>query len=64
MNTSRATSPRETGKEIIYPTREPRMHFPNELNYQMIGWPGRCEVHEKFSVEDIQNVQESSFPTW
>ena len=52
---------RETGKEIIYPTREPRMHFPNELNYQMIGWPGRCEVHEKFSVEDIQNVRKQ-FP--
>src|SRR6476619_3428301 len=52
---------RETGKEIIYPTREPRMHFPNELNYQRIGWPGRCEVHEKFSVEDIQNVRKQ-FP--
>ena len=52
---------RETGKEIIYPTREPRMHFPNDLNYQMIGWPGRCEVHEKFSVEDIQNVRKQ-FP--
>lgn len=52
---------RETGKEIIYPTREPRLHFPNELNYQMIGWPGRCEVHEKFSVEDIHNVRKQ-FP--
>ena len=52
---------RETGKEIIYPTREPRMNFPNQLNYQMIGWPGRCEVHEKFSVEDIQNVRKQ-FP--
>jgi len=48
---------RETGKEIIFPTREPKMHFPKELNYQMIGWPGRCEVHEKFTVEDIQNVR-------
>jgi quinolinate synthase len=27
----------------------------------MIGWPGRCEVHEKFSVEDIQNVRKQ-FP--
>ena len=52
---------RETGKQIIFPTREPRMHFPNELDYQMIGWPGRCEVHEKFSVEDIQNVRKQ-FP--
>jgi len=52
---------RETGKQIIFPTREPRMRFPNELNYEMIGWPGRCEVHEKFSVEDIQNVRKQ-FP--
>src|SRR5688500_7215943 len=46
---------RETGKQIIFPTREPRHQFPDNLDYQMIGWPGRCEVREKFSVEDIQN---------
>ena len=23
----------------------------------MIGWPGRCEVHDKFTVEDIVNVR-------
>ncbi len=27
----------------------------------MIGWHGRCEVHEKFTVEDIQNVR-AQFP--
>ena len=52
---------RETGKRIIYPTRAPQQHFPNELDYQMIGWPGRCEVHDKFSVEDIRNVRKQ-FP--
>jgi quinolinate synthase len=52
---------RETGKQIIYPTRDPRMRFPGELDYQMVGWPGRCEVHEKFSVEDIRNVRKQ-FP--
>jgi quinolinate synthase len=52
---------RETGKQIIFPTRDPRKHFTNDLDYQMIGWPGRCEVHEKFSVEDIQNVRKQ-FP--
>ena len=31
------------------------------LDYQMIGWRGRCEVHEKFTVEDIRNVREQ-FP--
>ena len=27
----------------------------------MIGWRGRCEVHEKFTVEDIENVRKQ-FP--
>jgi quinolinate synthase len=52
---------RETGKEIIYPTRDPLRKFPDDLKYEMIGWPGRCEVHEKFSVEDITNVRKQ-FP--
>ena len=32
-----------------------------ELDYQMIGWRGRCEVHEKFTVEDIRNIRQQ-FP--
>jgi quinolinate synthase len=52
---------KETGKEIIFPTMDPRRTTATELNYQMIGWPGRCEVHEKFTVEDIQNVRKQ-FP--
>ncbi len=27
----------------------------------MIGWPGRCEVHEKFTVQDIRNARKQ-FP--
>jgi quinolinate synthase len=27
----------------------------------MIGWKGRCEVHEQFTVDDIQNVRKQ-FP--
>src|SRR5499426_3268960 len=52
---------RETNKKIIYPTREPMRKFGKLLHYQMIGWPGRCEVHEKFTVEDIVNVRKQ-FP--
>jgi quinolinate synthase len=51
---------RETGKHIIFPTRMPQTSGP-ELDYQLIGWPGRCEVHEKFTVEDIRNVR-AQFP--
>jgi quinolinate synthase len=31
------------------------------LDYQMIGWHGRCEVHEKFTVADIEAVR-AQFP--
>ena len=52
---------KETGKHIIFPTQDPRKKFEDDLNYQMIGWLGRCEVHEKFTVEDIVNVRKQ-FP--
>jgi quinolinate synthase len=53
---------RETGKHIIFPTRDlPKLGSESELDYQMIGWPGRCEVHEKFTVEDIRQVR-AQFP--
>ena len=47
---------KETGKHIIFPTLNP---CPPDgvLDYQMIGWTGRCEVHERFTVEDIRNAR-------
>jgi quinolinate synthase len=27
------------------------------MDYQMIGWHGRCEVHEKFTVSDINAIR-------
>lgn len=51
---------RETGKHIIFPMH-PGPGSPDpvaiELDYQLIGWRGRCEVHEKFTVQDIVNVR-------
>ena len=52
---------RETGRHIIFPTKDPRRASDTELDYEMIGWPGRCEVHDKFTVEDIANVRKQ-FP--
>lgn len=50
---------RATGKHIIFPAvmggADPA------LDYQMIGWRGRCEVHEQFTVEDIRSVR-ARFP--
>src|SRR5215467_7666733 len=50
----------ETGKHIIFPTRQALPHQAG-LDYQMIGWQGRCEVHEKFTVRDIRDVR-AQFP--
>ncbi len=47
---------RETGKHIIFPTKTPRSK-DQDLDYQLIGWHGKCEVHELFTVEDIENVR-------
>ena len=47
----------ETGKKIIFPTTDPRKLSGTALDYQMIGWQGRCEVHDKFTVDDIRNVR-------
>jgi quinolinate synthase len=59
---------RETGKTIIFPRLEgpaPAGLSGNgasageagRLHYDMIGWRGRCEVHEQFTTQDIANVR-------
>jgi quinolinate synthase len=52
---------RDTGRHIIFPTKDPRHGQDTELDYQMIGWPGRCEVNEKFTLEDINDIRKQ-FP--
>jgi quinolinate synthase len=51
---------RETGKHIIYPSITPNF-ADTGVDAQMIGWHGKCEVHEKFTVDDIRRVREQ-FP--
>jgi len=48
---------KETEKHIIFPTYVPRGEFSTDLDYQLIGWHGRCEVHEKFTTDDIASVR-------
>lgn len=54
---------RETGRHIIFPslfgqhTGEPE----TTIDAQMIGWHGKCEVHERFTIDDIKNVR-GQFP--
>lgn len=42
---------RETGKNVIYPGSD------RTGNDDMVIWDGRCEVHDKFTVEDIENAR-------
>jgi quinolinate synthase len=52
----------ETGRKIIFPSLNGGDGEADSLNDRpMIGWKARCEVHEKFTVEDIQNVRKQ-FP--
>ena len=53
---------RETGKRIGYAGRGPDGSLQiDQGEFEMIGWRGRCEVHEQFSVRDIQTVR-AQFP--
>ena len=52
---------RETGKKIIIPTLVPRGISGDDVDGHIIGWHGRCEVHEKFTVQDIKDVR-GQFP--
>jgi len=52
---------KETSKHIIFPSKNGIGKFNNDMDYQLIGWHGRCEVHEKFTVEDIENIR-AQFP--
>ncbi|MDI6400392.1 quinolinate synthase NadA [Balneolaceae bacterium ANBcel3] len=42
---------KETGKNVIYPGSE------RTGKDDMIIWDGRCEVHEQFTVQDIENAR-------
>jgi quinolinate synthase len=51
---------KETGKEIIILKRD-KLDSNQKNNTQLIGWNGRCEVHEKFNVDDIVKIRKQ-FP--
>jgi quinolinate synthase len=55
---------RETGKRIIFPTTNGSngsngngRDADEGLEYEMIGWRGRCEVHEQFTPADVAAVR-------
>jgi quinolinate synthase len=54
---------KETQKHIIFPVSDPLSvtRLGNELDCTLVGWHGKCEVHDKFSVDDIRRIREQ-FP--
>jgi quinolinate synthase len=62
---------RETGRRIIFPIApasegsksrglQPARR-PDNGEATIVGWPGRCEVHEQFTVDDVRNIRKQ-FP--
>jgi len=47
---------RDTGKHIIFPGKSNAQD--TDMDYQMIGWKGHCEVHEHFTPEDIKTTRQ------
>ncbi len=62
---------KDTGRHIVFPTlaNNGNSNKDTTLDYQpvgepagrMVGWHGRCEVHEKFTIKDIEAVRQQ-FP--
>jgi quinolinate synthase len=51
---------RDTGRRIIFPTLGPSRGADGGRG-EMIGWHGRCEVHERFTLDDVRQVR-AQFP--
>ena len=47
--------------EIVIPGKGSAEPAPETVAESIIGWGGRCEVHEKFTVQDIADVRKQ-FP--
>lgn len=48
----------QTRKKIVFPEKNDHRSVGD---FQLVGWRGRCEVHERFTVDDIVNVRKQ-FP--
>jgi quinolinate synthase len=47
-----------TGKRILFPSLLGATERPSLQDVELIGWHGRCEVHEKFAVDDITAIRQ------
>jgi quinolinate synthase len=49
---------RELGRAVVFPEPGPGAPPSGGPGGRIIGWRGRCEVHEQFTVEDVAEVRE------
>lgn len=53
---------KETGKHVIFPETDPRKAgADSQIDKVFVGWHGKCEVHDKFEVDDITAIRKQ-FP--
>ena len=52
---------RETGKKIIFPDKIGSGEEAKTMEKVFVGWHGKCEVHDQFTVDDILQVRKQ-FP--
>ena len=52
---------RDTGKRVIFPEHGPLSRGEQSVDKLFISWHGKCEVHERFTVDDIKRVRQQ-FP--
>ena len=52
---------KKTSKKIIIAETDPAKmsdeSLPGNIEKAFIGWPGKCEVHDRFTVQDIKDVR-------
>ena len=49
---------RETGKHVIFPETDPRRSAGDtQIDKVFVSWHGKCEVHERFTVDDVERVR-------
>lgn len=51
----------ETGKHIVFPSLDGGKVGHAQVDFQMVGWHARCEVHDKFTLEDLRAIRKQ-FP--
>lgn len=58
-----ANTAKELGKKVAYAKKgvDGAILFPDSDDWEILGWQGSCEVHERFEPQDVNNLR-AQFP--